>query len=104
MSPSENYAVHEYLDADGRCPYAAWFEKLPAATAAKVAIAVTRMALGNLGDSKSVGDGVHERRIDTGPGYRIYFGRGRGPPDHFPRRRHQESAGAGHRESPGPVA
>ncbi len=75
MSPSENYAVREYLDADGRCPYGAWFEKLPAPAAAKVAIAVTRMALGNPGDTKSVGAGVHERRIDAGPGYRIYFGR-----------------------------
>jgi len=34
---------------------------------------ISRMELGNLGDAKSVGDGVREMRIHTRPGYRIYF-------------------------------
>ena len=54
---------------------AIWFESLDAAAAAKVVTALARMELGNLSNSKSVGAGVTEFRIDWGPGYRIYFGR-----------------------------
>ena len=32
-----------------------------------------RLAGGNAGDTKSVGDGVQELRLHFGPGYRIYY-------------------------------
>lgn len=34
---------------------------------------VERLAAGNAGDVKPVGEGVSELRIDYGPGYRLYF-------------------------------
>jgi len=33
------------------------------------------MENGNFPNVKSVGQGVHEYKLDFGPGYRIYFGR-----------------------------
>jgi putative addiction module killer protein len=41
--------------------------------AARVQARLDRMASGNPGDVKAVGDGVSEMRLDYGPGYRVYF-------------------------------
>jgi putative addiction module killer protein len=51
------------------------FAYLNPEAAAKVAIALTRLAAGNFSNVKGVGSGVFEYRIDFGPGYRIYFGK-----------------------------
>ena len=67
--------VLEYLDSVGRSPFASWFDSLDAPAAAKVNTAVTQLRGGNWSNVKGVGEGVHERRIDFGPGYRIYFGK-----------------------------
>lgn len=63
-----------YLDTTGHSPFAAWFDDLSNDAAAKVAVAIKRMEQWNLSNAKSVGSGVYEYRIDTGPGYRVYFG------------------------------
>ena len=36
---------------------------------------VARLSLGNFGDHKPISDGLSELRIDTGPGYRVYYTR-----------------------------
>lgn len=66
--------IQEYLDTNGESPYAKWFEAVDAKAAAKIITAVDKISRGLLGDVKSVGGGVSERRIDFGPGYRVYFG------------------------------
>ncbi len=75
MLPLAVVDVREYLDPNGRSPYARWFDELNAPAAAKVTIAITRLRQGNFSNVKGVGGGVHECRIDFGPGYRIYFGK-----------------------------
>ena len=42
---------------------------------ARVLVRIERVVAGNFGDSKPVGQGVSELRIDYGPGYRVYFTR-----------------------------
>jgi putative addiction module killer protein len=67
--------ILEYLTVNGRSPYREWFDELDAHAATRVAVALTRIGLGNFSNTMGVGAGVLECRIDYGPGYRIYFGR-----------------------------
>ena len=54
--------------------YAKWLDGLRDTRArARVLIRVERLATGNPGDVRPVGEGVSELRIDYGPGYRVYF-------------------------------
>ncbi|WP_165062947.1 type II toxin-antitoxin system RelE/ParE family toxin [Adlercreutzia sp. ZJ154] len=52
-----------------------WLKRLKDIDArARINVRLKRIELtGNLGDAKSVGDGVYELRIDYGPGYRVYY-------------------------------
>ena len=63
-----NYEVRQTKE------FSKWLKKLKNAVA-KIAIVrrLDRMKEGNFGDSKSVGGGVFELRIDVGKGYRVYF-------------------------------
>ena len=54
--------------------YAKWLDGLQDVRARiRVLVRVERLAAGNPGDVRSVGEGVSELRIDYGPGYRVYF-------------------------------
>jgi len=51
-----------------------WLSRLKDGRAvARIADRLDRLAMGNPGDVKPVGEGVSELRIAYGPGYRVYF-------------------------------
>lgn len=54
--------------------FAKWIDGLKDIRArARVQVRIERLALGNAGDVKPIGEGVSELRINYGPGYRVYF-------------------------------
>jgi putative addiction module killer protein len=54
--------------------FSSWLHGLRDANAvARIVGRIRRMEMGNPGDTRSVGRGVREMRIDYGPGYRIYY-------------------------------
>jgi putative addiction module killer protein len=67
--------LRNYVSPDGRDLFDEWFTTLDPQAKAKVAVQLVRMKNGNFSNVKGVGEGVLERKIDWGPGYRIYFGR-----------------------------
>ncbi len=67
--------IQNYLTAEGRSPFQEWLDSLRDIKAkVRIEKRLERVALGNLGDYRSVGEGVYELRVDYGPGYRVYFG------------------------------
>jgi putative addiction module killer protein len=60
--------------------FAKWIDGLRDLRArARIQARIERLALGNAGDVRPVGEGVSELRLDYGPGYRVYYKkRGRG--------------------------
>jgi len=67
--------VLSYKSASGRFPYRERRNDLKdEETHVAVDVRITRIAAGNFGDSRPVGDGVSESRINFGPGHRIYYG------------------------------
>ena len=66
--------LRTYITPEGSCPFSEWQTSLKdIRTRARIDARLLRVKMGNLGDCKSVGEGVFEFRLDFGPGYRIYF-------------------------------
>ncbi len=75
MEPTEREIVF-YEGADGGVPARDWLERIESDKKIYSILMnrLDRVATGNFGDCKPVGDGVSELRVDFGPGYRIYYG------------------------------
>ena len=69
------FTIREFVTVDGRVPFREWLGALDVAVRARIQVRVMRFETGNLGDHKSVGDGVWEARMTFGAGYRLYFGK-----------------------------
>ena len=68
--------IQIYRDKNGNEPFERWLTSIrDNRTVARIDNRLKRVRLGQLGDHRSIGEGVFEFRLDFGPGYRIYFGR-----------------------------
>lgn len=70
----ESKQVKLYVTQDGRTPYVSWIRRLDERTKNRIDARVTRLALGDFGKYRSVGNGVVELKLNFGPGYRVYLG------------------------------
>lgn len=72
MQPHQRKVLH--CVAGGKDLYEEWLAGLDASGRTVIIRRIDRIEDGNLGDHRSVGEGVWELRIHYGPGYRIYYG------------------------------
>ena len=64
-----------YQISNGHEPFTEWFLSIrDTSIRRRIQSRLIAIETGNLGDRKSVGEGVWELRLDFGPGYRIYYG------------------------------
>lgn len=71
---TQNKNIEVYITNNGKKPFIEWLESLDKSVRYRVKERLDRIALGNLGDWKSIGEGISELRLNFGSGYRIYFG------------------------------
>ena len=67
--------IRMFETGDGKVPFSDWIDTYARDEIQGVILArIERVEEGNFGDCKWEGDGVFGLRIDSGPGYRVYFG------------------------------
>ena len=69
-----DFKIVYYRNDTGLSPFEKWYRHLDGLAATKVYAALMRIEAGNFSDSKRLKGGIWERRIHSGPGYRLYYG------------------------------
>lgn len=69
----ETWRIERYVDEKGDRPFEKWLLGLDTKTQARIQLRLSRLAVGNFGDYKSLGGGLFELRFFFGSGYRIYY-------------------------------
>ena len=73
---NEIWKIAYYEHSNNKKPFYERLKKIrDTTTSTKIIKSINRMKLGNFGDSRPVGNGVSELRLDYGPGYRVYYTR-----------------------------
>jgi putative addiction module killer protein len=66
--------LRRYVTKAGVSIFGEWLAALRDVQArARIDRRIDRLELGNFGDCKPLGGGLHELRVDWGPGYRVYY-------------------------------
>lgn len=74
MKEARRKVLRNYQTRSGDIPFLEWLNHFKdPITRARIRHRLDRIELGNYGDSKSLGEGVCELRLDFGAGYRVYF-------------------------------
>lgn len=69
------YELEMYQTEDEDCPFESWLLELDREARLKITTHMRRLEQGNFSNVDPCGSGVSEKKIDWGPGYRIYFGK-----------------------------
>lgn len=71
-----DYVVERYRTRDGKVPFEEWVTKMQGKdpdVVLRILMRINRAIKRNFGDYRYLRKGVWEMRVDSGPGYRIYF-------------------------------
>ena len=72
MGEIKRKTIKIYQKDSGDCPFILWLESLDTTIRHRIQSRLARIAIGNLGEYKILGEGINELKFKPGSGYRIY--------------------------------